>query len=89
MMYTRHAIKRMKERGISPKAIETLCSYGVEHHDKRGATMITLMKQSLDAIKQNESANLFRYFKEKNIYVIEKDGLIITAGHRLKKINRH
>jgi len=35
------------------------------------------------------SIDVYRCLSEKPIYAVEKDGLIITIGHRYKKIRRN
>jgi len=88
MNYTTHATTRMQQRGIGLKAIDALCTFGSEQADHHGANILFLGKRDLMKIQRVESASLYRLLCEKPIYAIEKNGVIITVGHRYKKILR-
>jgi len=88
MTYSNHAIKRMQQRGIGLEAAEALCTFGSVQPDHHGGNLLYLDKKALSKLQQLESASIFRRLSEKPIYAVEIDGVIITIGHRYKKIHR-
>jgi len=88
-MYSNHAVKRMQQRGITHRMAGVLFTFGSEQADHHGATIIYLSKSDLRKVKYLESDDVYRCLSEKPIYAVEKDGLIITIGHRYKKIRRN
>jgi len=88
MVYSNHAVKRMQQRGISNQVADILLCFGSRKSDHHGATIVFLSKQDLTKIKYMESEKIYRRLVEKPIYAIEKTGLVITVGHRYKRIVR-
>jgi len=62
--------------------VVALFSFGPEQADHHGATIIYLSKSDLRRMKCLETYDVYRSLSEKPIYAVEKDGLIITIGHR-------
>ena len=91
MNLTFHAQQRMQQRGISLQAIDYVLTYGRVSHDHRGSRIIWLDKRSKARIGQKEGRRVLRELdKHLNAYVVlDSDGLVVTVGHRYRRIIRH
>lgn len=89
MTMTYHASNRAKNRCINDVDLEIIENYGSERYDHKGALIMYISNK---VKKQLQS-----YFKQfcvnstsriKNCYFVESifDGVIITVGHRTKRI---
>ena len=89
-MKSRHAETRMQQRAVPPLVVNWLQQYGEEKHDHRGAVIRYFSKQSKRAL-QRDIGNLpiKRMSDYLGTYLIERDGVVITVGHRYKRIKRH
>ena len=90
MLYiSQHAQSRMQQRGIPKPVLDTLLEYGHYHHDGHGAEIVhfsgkvkVYLRKHLD---RKTFANVERYF---NVYAVIAQGVLITAGHRYRRIFR-
>jgi hypothetical protein len=91
MNLTRHAQKRMQQRGINLQAIDYVLTYGREIHDHHGSCIVWLDKRCREKIGHAEGNKVIRSLhKHLNAYVVvDSDGWIITVGHRYKRVVRH
>jgi len=88
-MYTKHAQKRLQQRGIPPFIIDLLLDFGECQHQKGGDILYfnTKSKKQLHTyLGQNGKKLLSEY---SDIYAVVSDGTVITCGHRDKHIKRH
>ena len=87
--FTRHARVRQQQRGVSDATVDLLAIYGESLHDKRGATLRFFTKWS-----QHEMASelgvqaLQRCRKSPHVYLVEAGGVVLTVGHRYRRIRR-
>jgi hypothetical protein len=74
---TPHAAARMQQRGIRPEALEELLDFGAARHTHhRGAAIFFWNKKSLPGKR-----------RRRNLYaVVGSDGVVITVGHRYRRI---
>ena len=88
---TRHAVTRMQQRGIKVETVEILLVCGAEKHDHRGATIRYFDKQSRQRLHdQFGPVQLKKIDGQLDAYaVVDEEGLVLTVGHRTKRINRH
>jgi hypothetical protein len=88
---TRHAATRMQQRGIKAETVEILLVCGAEKHDHRGATIRYFDKQSRQRLHDRFGpGQLKRIEGQLDAYaVVDVEGLVLTVGHRTKRINRH
>lgn len=88
-MNTHHAEVRMQQRGIPPHVVSLLLDYGREQHDHRGAVIHYLDKRSMRRLRKDHRrtpiSELTRY---RDVYLVERDGFVLTVGHRFKRIKR-
>lgn len=88
---TRHAIERMRQRGISEEVLDCLLAWGTEIHDHRGATVLYFDKAAKRRLERSTGVWQYKRIESKlSAYaVVNEDGAVITVGHRVKRINRN
>ena len=88
---THHASKRMQQRGIPESVLPLLFEYGEEEYDHHGTMLLYFNKRARqrlaravphDELKQIQGAL-------KAYAVLDKDGAIVTVGHRTQRINHN
>jgi hypothetical protein len=89
-IFTNHAIKRVRQRGIGLSALDCLLRYGRENHDHHGAQILTFDALSLDEVRRNEPRQIWQQVVDaRALYaVVDSTGVVITAGHRFRHIVR-
>jgi len=85
--YSDHARVRMQQRGIAPAVVERLLAYGETAHDHRGGTIYYFSKA---ALRRGRSPALQRILEERRkVYaVVSQEHVVVTVGHRTKRIPR-
>lgn len=88
---SQHAQSRMQQRGLSPLLVDWLMQYGAIEHDHHGAQVYYFDKQSRKNLTQFIGKEIIdRLSSLLDAYlVVSMDGVVITAGHRYKRITRH
>ena len=88
-MNTRHTDVRMQQRGIPPLIRDWLLQYGKESHDHHGAIIRYFDKEAVRSLRrQVGSAPVCRMAEFMNAYLVERNGVIVTVGHRSKRFRR-
>jgi len=87
---TRHASRRVQQRGVNRDVLDGLLAYGRYAPDHQGGHVVTFDDRSLEALALNESASVrARATDSPNLYaVLSSDGVVITAGYRFRRIPR-
>jgi hypothetical protein len=84
-----HARARMQQRAISAEALERLLDFGREQHLSRDKNIVFFDKKArarlarADARLVREAERLFRTYA-----VLGGNGVVITVGHRYRRIQR-
>lgn len=88
---TRHANQRMQQRGIPEVVLDWLLQYGESQWDHHGAKVLYFTKKSRRHIDEVVGKDATRRYNEymDSYAVVALDGVLLTCGHRSKKINRH
>ncbi len=87
--FTEHARARMQQRGISPAAIELLLSYGRSSHDHRGCEVVYFDKPARKRLAQHDPAAAREAERFSRTYaVLGSDGVVVTVGHRYRRLKR-
>lgn len=88
---TDHARVRLQQRGIPEPVLECLLAYGRTVHDHRGAELVFFDHQARDRLRRTQGAEAFKKLEPKldTYVVIAENGVVLTVGHRTKRINRH
>ncbi len=86
-MYTNHAYARMQQRGIQPVEIEAVLDFGqCEFH--QGCEIFSVRKSVTRKLLKLGKLPHELLGKMHRIYVVTKGDLIITVGHRYKRLKR-
>jgi hypothetical protein len=87
--FTEHARTRMQQRGISSNAIDALLDYGRASHAGSGCEVVFFDKKARTRLAKanpdvaREAARLRRTYA-----IIGSDGIVITVGHRYRRVTR-
>jgi len=88
---THHAKIQAQRRGLQPIVYEALERYGNEQHDGNGAITVFMNKASKRAMERDWGYRAVSRLWDmmKDAYeVVTTDGVILTVGHRYRRINR-
>jgi hypothetical protein len=86
---SRHAQSRAQQRAIPRLMVDWLLRFGAEVPDTRGCTIRYFDKRAKRRLERAYGREPVRRFEDKlSCYLVEKDGRVITTGHRQKRIRR-
>ena len=86
---TKHAKERMVKRAIPPLIVDWLMTYGNETHAADGANIHFFDKKCRKKLKSTIGALPYSRLEDQmECYLVAKDGVVLTVGHRSKKIKR-
>ncbi len=87
---TKHALARLQQRGVDRDLLHCLLAYGHHEPDHKGCNLVTFDGKAMEDLARYES----KAFKAKatgtrKLYaVIDSDGVVVTAGHRVRRVPR-
>ena len=89
-LVTPHARARMQQRGIRPKDLEALLDFGSERHTHQEGVEILFWDKKARArlAKRNPAAARTADRLPSTYAVLGGDGVVITVGHRYRRIQR-
>ncbi|HTL26540.1 MAG TPA: hypothetical protein VL280_07995 [Burkholderiales bacterium] len=86
---TPHARVRMQQRGIRAAALDALLDFGAERHIHGcGREIVFLDKKARARLARNNPQGARALERLKGTYAIIGDGVVITVGHRFRRIPR-
>ena len=87
---TKHAGIRVQQRGVNRDVLECLLTYGRHEPDHKGCHVVTFDGRALDNLSRFEPKELnAKATGARNLYaVVDADGVVITAGHRFRRVPR-
>ena len=86
---TPHARVRMQQRGIRAEALDALLHFGAERHIHGGGREIVFLdKKARARLARNNPQGARAVDRLKGAYAIIGDGVVITVGHRFRRIPR-
>ncbi len=87
---TRHASRRVQQRGVNREVLDGLLAYGRYAPDHQGGHVVTFDGSSLEALALDHPSSVrTRATESPNLYaVLSSDGVVITAGYRFRRIPR-
>ena len=87
---TRHAGIRVQQRGVNRDMLECLIAYGHHEPDHKGCNIVTFNGKAFQDISRFEPHDLTaKATDSRNLYaVIDADGVVVTAGHRYRRVPR-
>lgn len=88
---TDYARVRLQQSGIPEPVLEYLLTYGSTVHDHRGGELVFLDRHARDRLRRTKGVEVFKKLEPKpdTYAVIAEDGVVLTVGHRTKRIHRH
>jgi hypothetical protein len=87
---TGHASARMKQRCISAEALDFLLEYGRETFDHRGhAVILYFDKRARRKLARAQPGRKDLERVARCYAVLSREGEVITAGHRYRRIGRN
>ena len=91
LQITNHARARLQQRGIPMPVLDCLLTFGKKVHDHHGAEILFFDHQARNQIRRTYGEHYFKHLESKldTYAVIGSDGVVLTVGHRTKRINRH
>lgn len=90
-LLTNHARERIQKRCISPLILDWLIAYGATKVDHRGAEIRYFDHSSRRRLSKafgHQVVDLLGRLLD-TYAVVGNDGVVITAGHRMARINRN
>lgn len=85
-----HAAARLQQRGIPSYVIDTLINYGKVNYDHHGAEILTFPKavrvRLRNTLPKNKYLALESHF---DCYAVVSEGVVVTVGHRTKRMKCH
>lgn len=90
-LLTDHAQARTQQRGVPPLILEWLITYGSTQPDQRGAEIRYFDHAARRRLSRAVGHQVVdRLGQLLDMYaVMSNDGVVITIGHRFKRITRH
>lgn len=87
-MYTNQAYARMQQRGIQPVEIDAVLDFGqCEFH--QGCEIFSVRKSVSKKLLKLGKVSHHLFGKIHRIYVVTKGDIVITVGHRYKRLKRN
>jgi len=87
---TYHAETRKRQRGIPAFVVESLVDYGKINHDHHGAEILTFPKAVRQKLRNTLPKPKYLALESHfDCYAVMSDGVIITVGHRTKRLKGH
>ena len=90
MDMTKHARIRVQQRGVNRVVLDCLLAYGHHEPDHKGCQIVTFDSKAMDDLARYESRELKTKASDSaHLYaVVDSDGVIVTTGHRFRRIPR-
>ena len=87
---TPHASVRMQQRGIRRDALDALLDFGAERHvHSAGRAIVFLDKKARARLARQSPEGARAVERLKSTYaIIDGSGIVITVGHRFRRIPR-
>jgi len=88
MKLTHHAQVRMQQRGIQPSEVDCLLRYGRREYDHHGSRVLYFDRGTLRGLAARFGGRTAD--RMGGLYaVVGGDGVVLTVGHRTRRILRH
>ena len=88
-MLTPHARVRMQQRGIRGDVLDALLDFGAERHVQDGREIVFLDKSARAKLARNSPEGARAAQRLKGAYaIVDATGVVITVGHRFRRIPR-
>jgi hypothetical protein len=90
LITTYHAQARQRQRGIPGFVVESLVDYGKVNHDHHGAEILTFPKAVRQKLRNTLPKSTYVALEAHfDCYAVLSEGVIVTVGHRTKRMKGH
>jgi len=91
LQITGHARTRLQQRAIPLPVLDYLLNFGKKVHDHHGAEILFFDHQARNMVRRACGEKNFKCLESKldTYAVVGTDGVVLTVGHRTKRINRN
>lgn len=87
-MLSAHALVRTRQRAIPKLLVDWLIDFGAETSTNGGCTVRFFDRRAKRRLEHAVGREAVRRFKDKlSCYLVERDGKVITVGHRYQRIH--
>ena len=88
---TRHAAKRLQQRGIPGNILPLLYDFGHEEYDHRGTRTVYFNRRDREQVARAVGTTEFKRLQAAMdaYFVLDENDTIVTVGHRTHRINRN
>jgi len=89
MRISKHAAKRLQQRGLPRRVVDWLAAYGAIDH-QNGSELFYFNRKGRQALKRDLGERVVkRHAKALDAYMICIEGRVATVGHRYQRVVRH
>lgn len=88
MKFTDHAVTRSQQRGIPPLMVDLLLQFGCREHDHAGAEVCFFDRRSKKRLESYVGSLAGKLSEHLDSYIVVAGDLVVTVGHRYKKIKK-
>lgn len=88
MKFTDHAATRSQQRGIPPLMVDLLLKFGCREHDHAGAEVCFFDRRSKKRLESYVGSLAGKLSEHLDSYIVVAGDLVVTVGHRYKKIKK-
>ena len=80
MKFSKHAVKRLQQRGIRRQAVRLVLAYG-DHRHRHGAAIVSMDRDSRLEAACDPGRECRRIVDRLNVYAVVADGNVLTVAH--------
>ena len=87
MNLSKHAQTRMQQRGIGQRVVSLLDCFGERQYDNHDGEIVFFNKRSKRLLQESlDRADFIVIERKLDAYFVERQGVVVTVGHRYKKL---
>jgi len=89
MSLSMHAKTRLRQRGIGEEFIDVIIDFGCQQYVHGGAEIIYLRRKERRMVRAFLGKTAFPSHYQNAYVVLDSDGMVITVGHRYRRVKLH
>lgn len=89
MALSNHARKRLQQRGIPEPFVDVIMDFGAAKHVGGGAEIVYLRRKDQRIIEGLLGRTALQNHYQNAYVMVGRDGCVVTAGHRYRRIKQH
>jgi hypothetical protein len=79
----------MQQRGIPPALVERVLRHGRKLHDHHGGVILTITRATRERLRRSGAMREAELDRLAGVYVVLSEGMVVTVGHRYRRLQRH